>query len=221
MAAKVYVVTEPASARGIYATWGECRTAVAGLRGARYQAVSSRAVAEALLRGEGLALDPGTYAFVDGNAMGGIGVVLVAQGAGTPPRVREVAATVHEVFAGSGIARLSSRPAVTAAVDALHNVLAELGALYLALDLVPAGSALTVVHDYEGVGAWLEGRWRTRDALVADVVAACRARIAERRLTVAFRRQRGHESTFAGRNDFARYHARADALATDAALRRA
>jgi hypothetical protein len=36
---------------------------------------------------------------------------------------------------------------------------------------------------------------------------------------VRFRHQRGHESTFAGRNDFARYNARADKLATEAALR--
>jgi hypothetical protein len=46
-----------------------------------------------------------------------------------------------------------------------------------------------------------------------------RARIAERRLAVTFRRQRGHESTWAGRNDYAACTARADALATEAALR--
>ena len=38
-------------------------------------------------------------------------------------------------------------------------------------------------------------------------------------LRVRFRHQRGHESTFAGRNDFAAYNALADKLATDAGLR--
>jgi hypothetical protein len=50
-------------------------------------------------------------------------------------------------------------------------------------------------------------------------VAACRALVQAKRLHLRFRHQRGHESTFAGRNDFAAYNARADQLATDAALR--
>ncbi len=218
---KVYVVTAPASIRGIYESWEACRAAVSGVPGARYQRAPSRAVAEALLRGDGVRLTPGRYAFVDGNAMGGVGVVLVEQGEEGARRVREIATTVYEVFAGAGIPELASRSAITAAVDRLRNVLAELGALYAALGAVPAGEAVTVVHDYAGVGAWLEGRWQVRDPLVAKVVAACRARIEERRLRPTFRHQHGHESTFAGPNDFAAYNARADALATDAALRHA
>ena len=76
-----------------------------------------------------------------------------------------------------------------------------------------------MVHDYEGVGAWLEGRWKTKNPMVAEMVAASRALIEARGLRVRFRHQRGHESTFAGRNDFARYNGRADKLATEAALR--
>jgi ribonuclease HI len=216
---KVYVVTQPESARGIYATWPECQAAVAGVRGARYQAVSSRELAEAMLRGEPVVLLPGHYAFVDGNHMGGVGVVLVEQGEGDARAVRELATTVYEVFAGAGIPSLDTRPEITAAIDALRNILAELAGLFKALELARAGAALTVVHDYEGVGAWLEGRWKAKDPVVADVVAACRTRIADRRLAVSFRRQRGHESTHAGRNDFAAFNARADALATRAAMR--
>jgi hypothetical protein len=215
---KVYVVTAPESIRGIYETWEACRAAVSGVPGARYQGVASHAVAEALLRGEGIRLEPGMYAFVDGNAMGGIGVVVVDQGKRGPPSVRELATTVYDVLPRTGVPGLRERPAITAETDRLRNVLAELGALFAALEAVPAGSSLTVVHDYEGVGAWLEGRWTARDPTVAALVSACRDRIVARRLRVGFRRQRGHESTFAGRNDFARYNARADALATGAAL---
>jgi hypothetical protein len=219
-AAKVYVVTHPASIRGIYATWPECAAAVRGVSGARYQAVASREQAEAMLRGEPTVLPPGRYAFVDGNHMGGIGVVLVEAdgGAGVPRPVREVATTVYEVFR-AGLPSLDTRPKITAAANRLRNVLAELGGLFKALELAPAGEALTVVHDYEGVGAWLEGRWKARDPLVAEIVAACRARIADRGLAVTFRRQSGHTSTYAGRNDFAAFNARADQLATEAALR--
>ncbi len=216
---KVYVVTAPAAISGIYDTWEECRAAVSGVAGARYQGVSSRAVAEAMLRGEGLRLEPGSYAFVDGNAMGGIGVVLVELGPSGPPSVRERATTVYEVFGGAGIPGLDTRPKITAATDGLQNILAELGGLYAALKAAPAGSTLTVVHDYEGVGAWPEGRWKAKNPIVAEVVAACRGLIEAGGLRVTFRHQRGHESTFAGRNDFAKYNARADKLATDAALR--
>jgi ribonuclease HI len=216
---KVYVVSAPASIRGIYDTWEACRAAVSGVAGARFQSVAGREVAEAMLRGEGLRLEPGTYAFVDGNAMGGIGVVLVEHRGGEPTSVREIPTTVYAVFERAGVPSLLTRAKITAAIDSLRNVLAELGGLYAALETVAPGTALTVVHDYEGVGAWVEGRWRARNPIVADVVAACRAVIEARRLRVRFRQQRGHESTFAGRNDFAAYNARADALATEAGLR--
>ena len=215
---KVYVVTEPERIRGIYDSWPACAAAVKGVSGARYQAVGSREQAEAMLRGEGTALEPGLYAFVDGNHLGGVGVVLVERTADGEPEILEaLGLTVYQVFAGAGLASLATRPAIAAALRRLRNVLAELAALHLALRLVPEGSALTVVHDYEGVGAWLEGRWRAKDPLVAEVVEACRALIGRRRLAVRFRHQRGHAAAWAGRDDFAHFNARADALATEAA----
>jgi tetratricopeptide (TPR) repeat protein len=79
------------------------------------------------------------------------------------------------------------------------------------LTLVPEGSDVTIVHDYEGVGAWMEGRWKTKDPVVAEIVTACRAVISQRRLLVSFRHQRGHQASWAGRDDFAHYNSRADA----------
>ena len=74
-----YVVLEPESIKGIYETWASCES---GVRGARYRKVNARALAEQLLRGEGRRLEPGTYAFVDGNHMGGIGIVVVRRSPG-------------------------------------------------------------------------------------------------------------------------------------------
>jgi hypothetical protein len=216
--AKVYVVTAPDRVRGVYDTWAACAAAVKGVSGARYQAVGTREQAEAMLRGEGTGLEPGLYAFVDGNHLGGVGVVLVEQTAAGEPEVREaLGLTVREVFATAGLPSLRTVTDVKAALLRLRNVLAELAALYLALRLVPEGATVTVVHDYEGVGAWLEGRWRAKDPLVAEIVAACRALIETRRLRVVFRHQRGHAAAWAGRDDFAHFNGRADALATEAA----
>jgi ribonuclease HI len=214
---KVYVVTEPPQIRGIYATWRECEAAVKGVRGARFQSVATRAQAEAMLRGEGTALTPGLWAFVDGNHFGGVGVVIVRkEGDEDESVVEQGGYTVAEVLAGAGIAALTTKKAINDTLLRLRNILAELAALYLALTLVPEGAADTIVHDYEGVGAWMEGRWKTKDPIVAAIVSACRALIERRRLRVAYRHQRGHQSAWAGRDDFAHYNAKADALATKA-----
>ena len=71
-----YVVTALGSARGIYETWAECMAKVNGVPGARFQSIDSHEKAEALL-GDGIILPPGTYAFTDGNAEGGVGVVVL------------------------------------------------------------------------------------------------------------------------------------------------
>jgi ribonuclease HI len=215
--AKVYVVTAPAGIRGIYRSWPECEAKVKGVRGARFQAVASAEQAEAMLRGEGTALTPGLWAFVDGNHLGGVGVVIVQKTDDEPETVVEQGGfTVVEVLAGAGIPGLASKKAINDALGRLRNVLAELAALFLALTLVPEGSSVTIVHDYEGVGAWMEGRWKAKDPVVAALIAACRALITRRRLPVAYRHQRGHQASWAGRDDFAHYNARADALATEA-----
>jgi ribonuclease HI len=215
---KVYVVTAPDRIRGIYATWPECAAAVKGVGGARFQGVASREQAEAMLRGEGTALTPGLYAFVDGNHLGGVGVVIVEQrqDEDEPFVVEELGLTVREVFAGAGIPSLASDRAIATALERLRNVLAELAGLHLALRIVPEGATITVVHDYEGVGAWMEGRWRAKDPIVAEVMAACKAIVATRKLRVSFRHQRGHQSSWAARDDFAHFNARADTLATEA-----
>ena len=215
--AKVYVVTEPSTIRGIYATWPECEAAVKGVRGARFQAVASREQADAMLRGEETRLTSGLWAFVDGNHLGGVGVVLVEKKEGEDETIVEQGGyTVVEVLGGAAIALLSSKKAISDALGRLRNVLAELAALYLALRLAPEGAALTVVHDYEGVGAWMERRWKARDPVVAAVIDACRALIEGRRLRVGYRHQRGHQAAWTGRDDFAHYNGRADALAAEA-----
>jgi Caulimovirus viroplasmin len=215
---KYYVVTAPEPIRGIFTSWAECKSKVDGVRGARFQSVDSLEKAEAML-GDGVVLLPGLYAFTDGNAAGGVGVVVLEQGMGDAGVIHEVSTTVAEVLAHAGIPGLESGEAVAEALGRLHNILAEMTGLYHALSIVPLGSTFTVLHDYEGVGAWMQRRWQVRDPIVAGVVEACRGVVQSRKLKVTYRHQRGHQSTWAGRDDYARWNGRADELATQAAQR--
>ena len=213
---KLYVVTAPPSLRGIYDTWAACEKAVAGVRGARYQSVASRPEAAAILRGEVVTLPVGVYAFIDGNDLGGVGVVFVKQRAGAAPVVKEISTSVMQVFKTSTILGLD--PAgILDAQRRLRNILAELAALYYAIQHIAPGTALTLVHDYDGLAHWMQGRWQIRDPLVHDITRACQRAATARELSIAYHHQLGHQPI--SFNEFARYNARADALATEGGRR--
>jgi len=205
-----YVVLAPERIRGIHDTWGTCQAVVCGVRGAVYRKVVNRALAEQLLRGDGRRLEPGTYAFIDGNADGGIGAVLVYRRPDGSTKTKETATTVLDVFpnfASHDVARV-------------RNPLAEIAAAYVALSTVVPGTAVTVVHDYEGTGPLVTGRWTAHDEAMRIAVARCQWGIHEGRLRVAFRHTNGHQSAVGG-DEIAAYNARADALATAAVSRSA
>jgi hypothetical protein len=212
----LYVVTKPESIRGIYATWGECKAKVDSVKGAVYQKVQDEEHAQALLEGRAIALPPGLHVFTDGNDRGGVGVVVAWMGedaSAEPVVVTEIATSVGHVFYGGVIVGMATTDAIEEALGKSRNVLAELGGLYLALWQAPVEAELTIVHDYEGVSAWLQGRWGAKDAVVKAVVQACQDLAKRKRLDLKFIWQRGHTSTWAGRNDFATFNNRADALA--------
>jgi ribonuclease HI len=212
-----YVITEPASIKGVCETWDECRSKVKGVKGAKYQKVHGEAEVEALLQGSGIVLTPGLHVFTDGNDRGGVGVVIVWMSddpSDEPIVVAEIASSVGRVFYGGVVPALGSEEDVELALEKSRNVLAELGGLYLALWQAPANSAVTIVHDYEGVGAWMTGKWKANVPVVRVIVAECKEIVEDKRLDLSFHWQKGHTSSWAGRHDLARFNARADALAT-------
>lgn len=198
-----YVVLAPEPIRGIYDTWDVCEAAVRGVRGAIYRKAADRPLAEQLLGGEGRSLEPGTYAFIDGNHLGGIGIMMVRRADDGSTATSEISTTVAERF-----------PSYEEHLGRLRNPLAELAAAHVALQNT-GGRVLTIVHDYQGVGAWIEGRWKVHDPVIARFVQSCQAFIRERGLTVRFQWTHGHQSG-AGGDEYAMYNARADALATKA-----
>jgi ribonuclease HI len=213
---RFYVVFSPPKARGVYTSWPECEARVRGVPGASYRAVESREEAEALLRGEAATIPAGVvHVFTDGNHLGGCGLVFfLRREDGREPIVREMSFTVEEAAS-----MLHLDIPVSRELARLRNVLAELMALGVALDHLRPGTSLVVVHDYEGVGAWMAGRWKTKDPTVSLLVRSLQEMVARKHLILVLRHQRGHQSPLGG-DEFALYNSRADRLAADAGRRR-
>ncbi len=212
----VYVVFEPSSIRGIYDTWPECEAQVKGCAGAKFQKVATREQAESMLAGEKKILQPGLYAVLDGNHLGGIGVVLVNQ-VDTAVQTRQELFTTLAVLFPDGIpAGDGTTFSAAEALACIRNVAAELGAAAFALRHIPYGQAVTVVHDYEGVGAWLCGRWRAKDPFVKALLREIRRIICLSNLTVTFRHQRGHQIDRMGLDPLVQANRQADELAARA-----
>ncbi len=199
-----YVVLAPEPVRGIYDTWPACEATVRGVRGAIYRKAADRALAEQLLRGEGRKLEPGTYAFIDGNAAGGIGVVLVHRRADGSTVTRDISTTVAEVF-----------PELAGDLARLRNPLAEIAAVWAAVEAVRAGATVTIVHDYEGTAPLVLGRWNAHDPAMKAAVRRCRAAIESGLIVVRFEHTNGHQSAADG-DEYALYNARADTRAAEA-----
>ncbi len=110
-----------------------------------------------------LILPPGVYVFTDGNGLGGVGVVIVWVSIDERDEsyiVQEIATFVNEVFHDVDIPGLESDPAIDETLGRLANILTELAGLYMALLKLPAGIRVTIVHDYTGVGAFMQEQWQ-------------------------------------------------------------
>jgi hypothetical protein len=215
---RVYVVTQPHDIRGVYYTWPEVLDAITGSRQPRFMRVSSQAEAEAILEGRGVVLGPSLFAFTDGSGRGGVGIVIVvgSDTGGRPMVVKEIATSVHRALQGGGIPGLQSDEEVNEALGGLANSLTEMAALYAALREVPPGGAVTVVHDFVGVSAFMQDGGPVPDNVrLRGIIAACHALVDTNNLSIAFVHQPRGRSTWAGRHDLAELNARADALATE------
>lgn len=211
------MVTSPPELRGIYDTWGEVERLLRG-RVLCQMKVYGRTGAKAILDGKGVILGPGLHAFTDGNAVGGIGVVIVEgpKANERPTVLKEIATSVNSVFEGSTVPGLATSEEINAALAASRNPLAEMAALYVAFREVEVGSDITIVYDFSGVGALMkDGGSKAKNTSMRSVVVAARTLATEKRLRPRYVHQPGHSSSWCGRHDLAQLNARADALATE------
>jgi hypothetical protein len=130
-----------------------------------------------------------TWIFTDGSSSGWFAAVIIDTKAA---RVRYGAAHAKPVSA---------------------NVGPELCGLILGLTLAPSHSPITVVHDYNGVGAWTAGAWKVDPdkPKLALLIDRAREIIQQRKLDVLFVHHGGHQTND---TDFTRWNIVADELCT-------
>jgi hypothetical protein len=93
------------------------------------------------------------------------------------------------------------------------NIGPELCGLILGLELAPAHSPITVVHDYTGIGAWAAGHWKCdrEKPKLRRLVAKIKRLVRRRRLDIHYIHHGGHQDNG---TDFTRWNCEADELCT-------
>ena len=180
---KVYAVRK-GRMTGIFMTWDDCKAQVEGFAGAEYKSFADPAEAmEYLGMGEGASerkLPEGVRAYVDGSydTVSGrfsCGVVIVETDADGNSETTELKAAFDDADAAQQ-----------------RNVAGEVMGSKLAIDWCRANGVKKVViyHDYEGIGAWADGKWKANNELTrgySDYVAEARQEI-----EISFVKVRGH-----------------------------
>jgi ribonuclease HI len=211
----VYVVTAPPDVRGIYDVWETVDRLQHG-RNICQMLVWGREGAKAVLDGPGVVLGPGLHGFTDGNAPGGLGVVLVeGPRDDDDPPVTEIATSVREVFLRSGREGLDTEADMENLLSHGASAVAEMAAIYRALSEVSPGAEVTIVSDYDGVAKLMGAVARPKKPFMKQLVAACSALAQERDLRARYVHHPGHRSSWCGRHDLAHFNQCADALATE------
>ena len=175
MAKKVYAVRKGRTT-GLFMSWDDCKAQVDGFAGAEYKSFADPADAMAYLGltgGPGAAaekLPEGVRAYVDGsfdsaNVRFSCGVVIVETDADGNSETTELNAAFDDEEASKQ-----------------RNIAGEIMGSKLAIDHCIANGikSVEIYHDYEGIGAWADGRWKANNALTQgyrDFVAEARKTI--------------------------------------------
>ena len=197
---KVYAVRK-GRVTGIFTSWDDCKAQVDGFAGAEYKSFADPAEAMAYLGlTEQVSADAvfpeGVRAYVDGSydAASGrfsCGVVIIETGADGKSEVTELKSAFDDAEAA-----------------AQRNVAGEIMGSKLAIDWCLANGigSVEIYHDYEGIGAWADKRWKANNSLTQgyrDYVAEAR-----KSLEIKFVKVKGHSGN--------KYNDMADRLAKEA-----
>ena len=175
MAKKVYAVRKGRTT-GLFMSWDDCKAQVDGFAGAEYKSFADPAEAMAYLGlagGSGLTSEKfpeGVRAYVDGSydsssGRFSCGVVIVETDAFGNSETTELNAAFDDADAAQQ-----------------RNVAGEIMGSKLAIDHCMANGirSVEIYHDYEGIGAWADRRWKANNPLTQgyrDFVAEARKTI--------------------------------------------
>ena len=197
---KVYAVKKGRTT-GIFMTWDDCKAQVDGFPGAEYKSFSDPADAASYLglgsaSNESELFPEGVRAYVDGSydAASGrfsCGVVMVRTSADGSVRTR----SLSQVFDDEEAAKQ-------------RNVAGEIMGAKTAIDfcLRQGIDEVSIYHDYEGIGKWADGKWKTNNTLTQSYkqyVAKARTR-----MNIEFVKVKAHAGN--------KYNEMADKLAKEA-----
>lgn len=160
VAKKVYAVRNGRTT-GMFMSWDDCKAQVDGFAGAEYKSFADPAEAMAYLGLTGDAatgtekFPEGVRAYVDGSFDSGsgrfsCGVVIVETGADGKSETTELNSAFDDEEAAQQ-----------------RNVAGEIMGSKLAIDwcLTNGVKAVEIYHDYEGIGAWADRRWKANNPL--------------------------------------------------------
>ena len=196
---KIYAVKK-GKTTGIFMTWEDCRAQVDGFPGAEYKSFSDAADAMAYLgitEAETEERFPeGVRAYVDGSydvssGRFSCGVVMVRTDADGNVKTCELSEAYDDAEAAKQ-----------------RNVAGEIMGSKTAIDfcLTHGIDAVTIYHDYEGIGKWADGLWKANNPLTqkySQYVAKAR-----KRMDISFVKVKAHAGN--------KYNEIADRLAKDA-----
>ena len=180
---KVYAVRK-GRMTGIFMSWDDCKAQVDGFAGAEYKSFADPEDAMAYLGMSGGAaeakLSEGVRAYVDGSYDAGsgrfsCGIVIVETDAEGNSETTELNAAFDDEEAAQQ-----------------RNIAGEVMGSKLAIDWCRANEVKKVViyHDYEGIGAWADGRWKANN----DLTKGYRDFVADARkdMTIEFVKVKAH-----------------------------
>ena len=162
MAKKYYAVLKGLTP-GIYESWAEAEEQVKGFPGAEFKSFKTKKEATAYMGGEEVEKDEpelldGLCAFVDGSfdsesKIYSYGIVYLYQG---------------ELKTENGVGTNEE-------AASMRNVAGELRGAMLAMKYASDNGfdKINIYHDYEGIAAWAEGRWKTNLSCTAAYKSYC------------------------------------------------
>lgn len=147
---------------GIYESWEEAKKQIDGYPKAEYKGFKTKADALKYLNGEeagdAIELKDGLCAFVDGSFDSESGIY-----------------SYGVVFINNGEKEEMNGIGTNEEAAAMRNVAGELRGAMIAMQYAAEKgfSSICIYHDYEGIAAWAEGRWKTNLSCTAAYKKYC------------------------------------------------